>query len=160
MDEATIRPARAEDADALRALERATWSWEVSPAPPRPAEAPFYDAAADTLVAERGGALVGYARLVPVSPLASSRHVLELHCFAFDPAHRRRGIGRRLVEAAVAEARRRGARRLCLRVLAPNAAARGLYAAAGFAEEGVLRGEFLLDGEYVDDVLMAIDLSR
>ena len=29
----------------------------------------------------------------------------------------------------------------------------------GFEVEGVLRGEFLLGGRYVDDVLMALDLT-
>jgi RimJ/RimL family protein N-acetyltransferase len=64
-----------------------------------------------------------------------------------------------LVDAAVREARARGARRLTLRVLGPNMAARGLYEAAGFVVEGVLPEEFLLDGRYVDDVLMALDLT-
>ena len=61
--------------------------------------------------------------------------------------------------AAVREAGSRGARRLTLRVLAPNTAARGLYEACGFTVEGVLREEFLLEGRYVDDVLMALDLG-
>ncbi|RFU86868.1 N-acetyltransferase, partial [Streptomyces triticagri] len=65
-----------------------------------------------------------------------------------------RGIGRALVRAACAAARDRGARRLTLRVLGHNVPARALYAAEGFVVEGVLPGEFLLDGEYVDDVLM------
>ena len=56
------------------------------------------------------------------------------------------------------EAASRGARRLTLRVLGPNAVARGLYEACGFTVEGVLREEFLLDGRYVDDVLMALEL--
>jgi RimJ/RimL family protein N-acetyltransferase len=42
-----------------------------------------------------------------------------------------------------------------LRVLGPNKAARQLYATCGFATEGVLREEFLLNGRYVDDILMA-----
>ncbi|WP_324612280.1 GNAT family N-acetyltransferase, partial [Streptomyces scabiei] len=52
------------------------------------------------------------------------------------------------------EARRRGARRLTLRVLGHNTAARKLYESEGFVVEGVLPEEFLLDGQYVDDVLM------
>jgi ribosomal protein S18 acetylase RimI-like enzyme len=79
---------------------------------------------------------------------------------AVDPDRRGEGIGRALVEDAVAEARARGARRLTLRVLAPNAPARAVYAAAGFVVEGVLRAEFHLDGRDVDDVLMARDLTH
>ena len=36
-----------------------------------------------------------------------------------------------------------------------NPGARRLYERAGFVVEGVLRGEFVLDGVPVDDVLMA-----
>jgi RimJ/RimL family protein N-acetyltransferase len=68
-------------------------------------------------------------------------------------------VGRALIDAVAAEARAGGATRLTLRVLGPNAAARRLYESAGFVVEGVQRGEFLLDGEYVDDVLMALDLG-
>lgn len=59
------------------------------------------------------------------------------------------------MEGTIAEARRRGAQKLSLRVLAPNGAARRLYESCGFTVEGVLREEFFLDGRYVDDVLMA-----
>lgn len=61
--------------------------------------------------------------------------------------------------AAIGEARRRGARRLTLRVLGTNTGARTLYAACGFVVEGVRRGEFLLESEYVDDLLMAVALG-
>ena len=63
-----------------------------------------------------------------------------------------------LVEAAVEEARDRGARKLTLRVLGGNTRARQLYDGCGFIVEGILRAEFFLDGRYVDDVLMARDL--
>ncbi|WP_159059185.1 GNAT family N-acetyltransferase, partial [Streptomyces scabiei] len=59
-----------------------------------------------------------------------------------------------LLRAVQDEARRRGARRLTLRVLGHNTAARKLYESEGFVVEGVLPEEFLLDGQYVDDVLM------
>ena len=55
----------------------------------------------------------------------------------------------------MAEAARRGARKVTLRVLGTNAVARRLYARCGFVEEGVLRDEFVLDGRFVDDVFMA-----
>jgi RimJ/RimL family protein N-acetyltransferase len=50
---------------------------------------------------------------------------------------------------------RRSDARITLRVLSTNPAARRLYESCGFVVEGVLRGEFLLEGREVDDVLMA-----
>jgi GNAT superfamily N-acetyltransferase len=78
---------------------------------------------------------------------------------AVDPREQGRGVGRSLIEGAIAEARRRGARRLTLRVPAPNAAARAAYAAGGFQVEGVLRGNSSWGDHYVDDVVMALDLT-
>ncbi|WP_207947876.1 GNAT family N-acetyltransferase [Occultella glacieicola] len=81
--------------------------------------------------------------------------MLEIHGLAVHPAETGRGIGTALVEAAVAELGRRGARKVSLRVLSTNPAARRLYARCGFVEEGVLRGEFVLESAEVDDILMA-----
>jgi ribosomal protein S18 acetylase RimI-like enzyme len=158
----TIRPATAADDAALRALNVATWSPDVGPGP-RPAPgAPFFDERSrpdDVLVAVDGAALAGYVRLGRPTDLASNDHVVAIDGLAVDPAHRRRGVARRLLDAAIEAARARGARRLTLRVLGPNATARALYEAAGFTVEGVLRDEFRLAGRYVDDVLMALDLT-
>jgi ribosomal protein S18 acetylase RimI-like enzyme len=85
--------------------------------------------------------------------------VVEGRGLAVDPGMQGRGIGRALLDAAVEEARQRGARRLTLRVLSTNTAARAAYEAAGFEVEGVLRGEFVIDGREVDDVLMARELG-
>ena len=76
------------------------------------------------------------------------------------PTARRRGVATALLDAAVAEARRRGARKLLLRVLASNPGALALYRGYGFGIEGVLRAEFRIDdGSYTDDVVMARTLS-
>jgi len=156
-----IRPAEPSDEAALFALDRATWSSFSSPGP-RPAEdQTFFDertAPEDVLVAVESGEVAGYVRLGRASRFPSSDHVVTVNGIAVDPAWRRRGIGRALLEAAADEARRRGARRLTLRVFTPNVGARALYDSAGFVVEGVLREEFFLDGEYVDDIWMALDL--
>ena len=144
-----IRPASEQDEAALRALDVANWSWELSPAPPPAPDSPFLkagDRPEDVLVAVVDDEIAGYVKLGPVTPLASNAHVLGITGLAVDTARRGRGLGRRLVSAAVREAATRGARRLTLRVLATNTAARGLYEACGFRVEGVLREEFWLEG--------------
>ena len=159
--EVRIRRARPDDDAVLQAVDVAAWSLLAAPAGrPDPGAAFFGQGAdvGDVLVAERDR-VVGYVRLRHPSPLRSNRHVLQINGVAVDPEYRRQGIARALLDAAIDESRSRGARRLTLRVFAPNAAARALYDAAGFEVEGVLRGEFFLEGEYVDDLLMALDLT-
>ncbi len=111
------------------------------------------------LVALVDGEVGGYVKLGRATELAASDHVVHVDGLAVAGPCRRRGVGRALVDAAAAEARARGARRLTLRVLGHNDAARRLYESAGFVVEGIQRGEFLLEGAYVDDVLMALDLT-
>jgi ribosomal protein S18 acetylase RimI-like enzyme len=153
-----IRAAGAGDRAALAALELATWDGWASPAPrPDTPRDPFAERPPDAyLVAEAGdGALAGYARVGQATRLAASAHVLHLEGLGVHPDHRGRGVATALLRAVEEEAHRRGAHRLTLRVLAPNAGARRLYERAGYEVEGVLRGEFVIDGEAVDDVLMA-----
>lgn len=153
-----IRPAVPADEPALRALDLATWTTLASPAPPPPPEREFE--LDGVLVAELADGIAGYVKLGPALRLESARHVLEIKGLAVSPAHRRRGVGRALVEAAIGEARAAGARKLTLRVLAHNADARALYARCGFEVEGVLRGLFLLDGAYIDDIRMTLELTE
>jgi ribosomal protein S18 acetylase RimI-like enzyme len=160
--EVLIRPASEQDDAALRAIDTATWSSDVSPAPPPPPDKSFFgpdNPPENVLVAVIDGVVAGYIKVVPASSLESHRHVHEVRGLAVDPAFRRRGVARRLMDAAADEAVKRGARALKLRVLAPNTSARALYESCGFKIEGVLRQEFWLDGRYVDDVIMALDLS-
>ena len=154
-----IRKARAEDDPALVALDDVTWSPRVTPAPrPDEGERAFFDNGRDpgeVIVPVLDSSVAGYISLHQPFPLPSHQHVLEVNGLAVDPASQGRGIGRRLVEQARREAAERGATKLTLRVLSPNDTARRVYEACGFTVEGVLRGEFLLDGELVDDILMA-----
>ncbi|MEU9475143.1 GNAT family N-acetyltransferase [Streptomyces sp. NPDC048191] len=155
MPDPYIRTAAADDEEGLALLDRATWSTLHAVSPPP--QGPFFDERhlpEDYLVAEAGGRILGYVRLARPTPLASNTHVLQIQGLAVTEEARGRGVGRALVRAAVEEARGRGARRLSLRVLGHNAPARALYESEGFVVEGVQPEEFLLDGAYVDDVLM------
>lgn len=154
-----IRWASPADDRPLAEIDRATWWGTITPAARWSTDRGFFTPGVDprnVLVAEVDRVTAGYAQLEAPTPLASNRHVLELRGLAVLPAYRRRGIGRQLIAAAINAAAGRDVRRLRLRVLATNHIARGLYASMGFAIEGILRKEFLIDGRYVDDVLMAI----
>ncbi|WP_404800339.1 GNAT family N-acetyltransferase [Actinomadura rudentiformis] len=156
-----IRIARREDDEALADLDRRTWSPIHAVLPEPPPGKPFFDVAhppGQHLVAERGGRVVGYVRLVQPVPEPCGDHVRQIQGLAVDTGERCAGVGRALIEAACAEAARQGARRITLRVLGWNTAAQRLYERAGFKIEGVLREEFHLDGQYVDDILMARSL--
>ncbi|MGH9416368.1 MAG: ribosomal protein S18-alanine N-acetyltransferase [Terriglobales bacterium] len=78
------------------------------------------------LVAHRGADLVGYAVVQCAADQA------ELQAMAVNPAARRGGIGRDLLEAAVAAARCGGAATMFLEVRESNAGARAFYGQAGF----------------------------
>jgi ribosomal protein S18 acetylase RimI-like enzyme len=156
-----VRTARAEDEDALRALDAAAWdSTAVFPSvlatlDDRP---PFFsgDHGPEAhLVAELDGAVVGYARLRRPSPLPENAHVVEVNGLAVHVAARRRGVARALLVATEEQARGQGAAKVVLRVLGTNVAARQLYEGAGYVVEGHFRAEFRIDGVDVDDYRLA-----
>ncbi|MDP9035248.1 MAG: GNAT family N-acetyltransferase [Myxococcota bacterium] len=79
---------------------------------------------------------VGIVIVVP--PSSPARRIArvdeaEMHLLAVDAHHRAGGVGRRLVEAAEAEARRAGCSRVVLWTQPAMRAAQRLYAASGFA---------------------------
>lgn len=159
---ARIRRAVSADDEALVEIDRATWSGASTPAARWSADRRFFTRdldPRDVLVAVADATGVGYVQLGAPTPLPSNSHVLEIQGLAVIPGHHRQGIGRQLLLAAIDEARARGARRLRARVLSTNHGARELYSSAGFEIEGVLREEFLIDGMYVDDVLIAVRIT-
>lgn len=84
------------------------------------------------LVLEQGGQVLGMVSLLASVSTALGAEVAWLEDLVVDPAHRGHGHGRRLLTAALAEARRRGYRRISLLTDADNAPAHALYRAHGF----------------------------
>jgi ribosomal-protein-alanine N-acetyltransferase len=70
---------------------------------------------------------------------------------------RRRGLGRRLLEQVVLEARSRASSRITLEVRKSNLPAQKLYESMGFAVTGVRKGYYSDDGE--DAFLMTLEVS-
>ncbi|WP_194815068.1 GNAT family N-acetyltransferase [Nocardia sp. XZ_19_385] len=157
-----IRTATERDERALAAIDHATWTPEVAPVPLWSLDTPFFNdetSPKNVLLAHEDNQVLGYLKLRPSPMPASSGHVQEINGFAVTPHHQGRGIGHRLLDAALHEATNRRARRITLRVLGTNTRAQAIYLAHGYRIEGRLVGQFLLGDRYVDDVLMALEIG-
>lgn len=105
------------------------------------------------LVAERGSAIVGWASLNPFNPRACYDHVGDFSIYV-ERVARGSGIGRRLLEALIARARELGYHKLVLAAFPYNAAGCALYERCGFRTVGIYREQGMLDGKWVDVILM------
>ncbi len=154
-----VRVAHASDEAQLAQLDRISWSPRSGfPSVIQQAGSVFFLTESPPqafLVAEIDGVVVGYIRLGSPLPLPENAHVISVLGLAVAPEARRRGVATALLSAAEERARARGARKLSLRTFSTNPQAIRLYTRFGFEREGLLRGEFLIEGQYVDDILLA-----
>ena len=159
-----VRRAEPDDAAALVALaedvgrEEGRWiltssSWRSVSDERRYLKAVQGHADAAVFVAEDDGHVVGRLSLAR-DPHPSSQHVADLGLMVA-AGHRRRGIGKVLLEEAVRWARQSRVRKLELHVFPWNEPALRLYESFGFEREGLRREHYARDGEYVDAILMA-----
>jgi RimJ/RimL family protein N-acetyltransferase len=86
------------------------------------------------------------------------RHVGELGISVLK-SHWGLGIGRRMIETALAFARERGVRKVNLRVREDNARALRLYESLGFVHEGSSTRAYLIRGEYHTERIMGMCLD-
>jgi ribosomal protein S18 acetylase RimI-like enzyme len=154
-----VRVARASDEAQLARLDKISWSPQSGfPSVIQQAGSVFFLTESPPqafLVAVIDGTVVGYIRLGSPLPLPENGHVIGVLGLAVAPEARRRGVATALLAAAEERARARGARKLSLRTFSTNPDAIRLYTQFGFQPEGLLRAEFLIDGQYVDDLLLA-----
>jgi RimJ/RimL family protein N-acetyltransferase len=108
-------------------------------------------------LAEDGDAVVGRLSLARDAHPASA-HVADLGLMVA-ATHRRRGVGRGLLDQAVAWAESASVRKLELHVFPWNEPAIALYDAYGFEREGLRKGHYLREGVLVDAILMAFQLD-
>jgi L-phenylalanine/L-methionine N-acetyltransferase len=112
---------------------------------------------AAVFVAEAPEGIVGRLS-VGRDPHPASSHVADLGLMVAK-SHRRRGIGRALLERTVEWARGTGVTKLELHVFPYNEAAIRLYESFGFRREGLRERHYRRDGELVDAVLMAYEVT-
>ena len=160
---AEIRPAVPADAEALVAYlnevgrERVylmTERFTLSPDEERALLRTYDGLAGLYLVAGIGGELVGGATFRRGTQ-AKNAHTANVGVALRAPV-RGLGLGTALMQVGIGWARSVGIRKLTLGVFATNERALRLYRRLGFAEEGRLRGQVVLDGTPVDEVLMAL----
>lgn len=102
-----------------------------------------------------GGELVASAAVAWPSKLPSSRHKTTLWGVFVSPRFRRQGIGRIVVQRAIAHADLAGVRRINLTVYVPNPAAVKLYESLQFEHCGVEPEAIRIDGAYYDGCQMS-----
>lgn len=102
------------------------------------------------------GELVGSAAVAWPSKFPSSRHKVDLWGVFVLPRLRGGGIGRALVETAVAHAHAHGALRVNLTVYLPNAPAVKLYESLGFVRCGTEPEAICIAGAYYDGLRMSL----
>ena len=102
----------------------------------------------NTVAVDADNRIVAFAIL---SSGGGDAHVLNI---VVDPARRRQGIARRLLDALVEAARLRAADQLFLEVRSGNEPALTLYRELGFAEVAVRRGYYPLPGGGREDAII------
>ena len=138
-----VRPARPEDGEAVAAMAQALGRADSGRAsaftPGRFRRDGFgEDRAFDTLVAEAGGELLGYAIFYPGYDTDSASRGIYLADLYVRDEFRRRGVGRALVEGLAAHGRSGGARWMFWSVRRRNRQARRFYRALAPELPGVL----------------------
>lgn len=98
-------------------------------------------------------AVVGWGSLNVFNPRHGYRLVAELSLYV-ERDYRARGLGSQLLAVLLERARALGYHKVILTAMAHNRAARALYARFGFREVGVFREQGLVDGRWVDTVVM------
>ncbi len=112
------------------------------------------------LVAEIDGTVVGYAYASAYRPRIAYRFTVEDSVY-LHPEHIRKGLGRLLLSAVLAECERLGYRQMVAVIGdSGNSPSIGLHHALGFQHAGVLRSVGFKFGRWVDTVLMQRALGR
>jgi len=107
-----------------------------------------------------GAALVGVAGYLR-SEGAKSRHKAMVWGMYVTPRARRRAVAADLLARLIAQARTEpGLQQLVLSVTVGNAAARSLYARAGFVTYGIEPRSMRVAGRFLDEEQMVLDLRR
>lgn len=156
----TLRPARAGDAESVcliynQGIEDRVATLETELRTPEErrewmaARGPRHP----VIVAESGGTVVGWGSLNVFNARPSYRHVADFSVYV-ERAWRGKGVGHRLLERLIEIAREIGYHKMVLSTFPTNTGGVKLYARLGFSRVGVYREQGMLDGQWVDTLIM------
>jgi L-amino acid N-acyltransferase YncA len=105
------------------------------------------------IVAEDGGRVVAWGSLNTFNPRDAYRHVADFSIYVAR-SHRGKGVGQRVLTRLVELARERDYHKMVLSAFPFNAAGMALYERLGFRTVGIYKEQGLLDGRWVDTIVM------
>jgi phosphinothricin acetyltransferase len=105
------------------------------------------------IIAEADGQVIGWGSLNAFNPRAAYQHVADFSVYV-ERGWRGKGAGRRLLERLIELARDLGYHKLMLSAFPFNESGVALYERTGFTTVGICREMGLLDGKWVDTIIM------
>jgi L-amino acid N-acyltransferase YncA len=161
----TVRPATEADIPAITRIYNqgivdrlATLETEERTEDERRAWLAARDARHPVLVAERDGEVVGWGSLNLFNARRAYRYVADFSVYVAREA-RGLGAGSALLPALIVEARQLGYHKLVLAAFPFNEAGMRLYTRHGFREVGIYKEQGILDGQWVDTIVMELLLD-
>ena len=105
-------------------------------------------------VSDSTGEVLGLQDILPESSEEPAlRHIGNISTFVAMGAQKQ-GIGRALSQASFEEAHQRGYKKVCAAIRVDNPGAISFYSSLGFEAIGIAKKQALVDGEYIDEILM------
>ncbi|KIL49116.1 GNAT family N-acetyltransferase [Jeotgalibacillus campisalis] len=102
--------------------------------------------------------LIGTVTLIPHKK-EKLKHKSDIVAMYVDPRCRKKGIGRKLMETAIKKAEEiKEVEQILLAVAEPNKTAKSLYVSLGFKSFGLERKALKLDGLYIDEEYMKLEI--
>jgi phosphinothricin acetyltransferase len=105
------------------------------------------------LVAERDRVVVGWGSLNPFNPRKAYEYVADFSVYV-ERAWRGKGVGSALLRPLIARAEQLGYHKMVLSAFPWNALGMALYQKHGFRTVGIYKEQGLLDGQWVDTIIM------
>lgn len=160
MSDPRVRPATAADADAIcriynQGIEDRVATLETERRTPQErrqwlaARSPRHP----VIVAEAGGQVAGWASLNVFNAREAYRFVADISVYV-DRDWRGKGVGSALMPRLVELGRDHGFHKLVLSAFPTNAGGMALYSKHGFLTVGIYKEQGLLDGRWVDTIIM------